>query len=62
LVGFTDFDWDDDSNDWKSIAGYVFSLSSRPITWVYKKQCPLSLSLTKIEYQEEVSAKVSANQ
>jgi hypothetical protein len=26
LVGFTDSDWVDDPDDWKSIAGYVFSL------------------------------------
>jgi hypothetical protein len=38
LVGFTDSDWAGDTDDWKSIVGYVFSLGSRLVTWSYKKQ------------------------
>jgi hypothetical protein len=38
LVGFTYSDWVGDLDDRKSIAGYIFSLDSGPITWAYKKQ------------------------
>jgi hypothetical protein len=38
LVGFTDSDWVGDPDDQKSIAGYVFSLGSGPVTWACKKQ------------------------
>jgi hypothetical protein len=38
LVGFTDLDWTDDLDDQKSTAGYVFSLSSGPVTWACMKQ------------------------
>ena len=31
LVGFIDSDWDDDPDDRKSTAGYVFSLGSGPV-------------------------------
>jgi hypothetical protein len=37
LVGFTNSYWDDDPNDQKSTAGYVFSLSLGPVTWACKK-------------------------
>jgi hypothetical protein len=50
LVGFTDFDWVGDLDDWKSTTGYVFSLGFRPITWACKKQCALALSSTEAEY------------
>eukprot|EP00253_Pinus_taeda_P015492 PITA_15492 len=33
LVGFTGSDWVGDPDDRKSIAGYVFTLGSGPITW-----------------------------
>jgi hypothetical protein len=33
LVGFTDSNWGEDSDDRNSIAGYVFILDSGPITW-----------------------------
>jgi hypothetical protein len=33
LVGFTDSNWANEPDDWKSTAGYVFSLGLGPITW-----------------------------
>jgi hypothetical protein len=33
LVGFTDSNWVDNPDDQKSIAGYVFILGLRPVTW-----------------------------
>jgi hypothetical protein len=38
LVGFTNLDWTGNPDDRKSTASYVFSLSSGPVTWAYKKQ------------------------
>eukprot|EP00253_Pinus_taeda_P036368 PITA_36368 len=50
LVGFIDSDWASDPDDWKSTAGYVFTLGSGPITWACKKQSAISLSLEEEEY------------
>jgi hypothetical protein len=47
LVGFTDSDWADNPDDWKSTAGNVFNLGSGPITWDCKKQQDITLSSTK---------------
>eukprot|EP00253_Pinus_taeda_P004275 PITA_04275 len=60
LVGFTDFDWAGDLDDRKSIAGYVFTLSSRPITWACKKQSAISLSSAKAEYCGAIEASKEA--
>ena len=56
LVGFTDSDWDGDPIDMKSIAGYVFTLGSGPITWDYNKQSSISLSFVKAKYHAVVQA------
>eukprot|EP00253_Pinus_taeda_P016443 PITA_16443 len=50
LVGFTDSYWAGDPNVRKSIAGYVFTLGSRPITWACKKQSAISPSSVEAEY------------
>jgi hypothetical protein len=50
LVGFTDSDWDDDPDDRKSTACYVFSLGSGLVTWACKKEHAIALSLAEIEY------------
>ena len=60
FVGFTDSDWADNPDDWKSIAGYVFSLRSGPVTWAYKKQQAISLSLVEEEYRAMVNASQEA--
>ena len=56
LVGFIDLDWANDPDNRKSIAGYVFSLGSRPVTWACKKQQALSLSSAKEKYRAVVNA------
>eukprot|EP00253_Pinus_taeda_P021158 PITA_21158 len=56
LVGFTDFDWAGDPNDWKSTASYVFTLGSGPITWACKKQSAISFSSAEVEYCGPVEA------
>eukprot|EP00253_Pinus_taeda_P020387 PITA_20387 len=60
LVGFTDSDWAGDPDDRKSIAGYVFTLGSRPTTWACKKQAAISLSSAEAEYRGAVEASKEA--
>ena len=60
LVGFTDSDWADDPDDRKSIAGYVFSLESGPVTWACKKQQALALSLAEAEYRATINVSKEA--
>jgi hypothetical protein len=60
LVGFTDFDWAGDPEDRKPIAGYVFTLSSGPITWPCKKQSALALFSTEAEYCTTIQASKEA--
>eukprot|EP00253_Pinus_taeda_P001435 PITA_01435 len=49
-----------DLNDRKSIAGYVFTLGSGPITWACKKQSDISLSSAEAEYHGTVEASKEA--
>eukprot|EP00253_Pinus_taeda_P014897 PITA_14897 len=60
LVGFTDSDWAGDPDDWNSIASYVFTLGSGPITWACKKQGAISLSSAQVEYHGVVEASKEA--
>eukprot|EP00253_Pinus_taeda_P034290 PITA_34290 len=60
LVGFTDFDWVGEPDDQKSIAGYVFTLGSGPITWACKKQSAISLSSAEAKYRGAVEASKEA--
>ena len=56
LVGFTNSDWAGDPDDRKSIAGYVFSLGSGPVTWACKKHQVIALSLAEAKYRAAVNA------
>jgi hypothetical protein len=47
LVGFTNFDCIDDPADQNSTASYVFNVGNGLVTWDFKKQHALSLSLEK---------------
>eukprot|EP00253_Pinus_taeda_P035013 PITA_35013 len=60
LVGFTDFDWAGDPNDWKPTVGYVFTLGSGPITWACKKQSAISLSSAEAKNRGTVEASKEA--
>jgi hypothetical protein len=60
LVGFTNSDWADDPDDWKSSVGYVFSLGLGPVTWACKKQQAIALSSVEAEYQAAVNASQEA--
>jgi hypothetical protein len=56
LVGFTDSNWVDDHDDWKSTACCVFSLGLGPVTWASKKQQAISLYSSEVEYRVVVNA------
>eukprot|EP00253_Pinus_taeda_P002448 PITA_02448 len=60
LVGFTNSDWTGDPDDWKSTAGYVFTLGPKPITWAWKKQSSISLSSVEVEYHGTIEASKEA--
>eukprot|EP00253_Pinus_taeda_P016304 PITA_16304 len=60
LVDFIDSNWVGDPEDQKSIAGYVFTLGSRPITWACKKKSAISLSLAEVEYHRAIRASKEA--
>jgi hypothetical protein len=56
LVGFTDSDWDENLDDLKSTAGYVFNLALGPITCACKKQHAIALSSVEVEYRAIINA------
>eukprot|EP00253_Pinus_taeda_P002995 PITA_02995 len=60
LVGFTNFDWAGNPDDWKSTTSYVFTLGLGPITWACKKQNAISLSSAKAKYRGVVEASKEA--
>ncbi|CAM6116227.1 unnamed protein product [Calypogeia fissa] len=52
LEGFSDSDWGNSCPDMRrSVGGYVFQLSSGPITWSSKRQPTVSRSTTEAEYK-----------
>src|SRR6202522_2135585 len=52
-LAYSDADWGSDANDWKSISGYVFIMSTGPISWQSKKQPTITLSSMEAEYMAE---------
>lgn len=56
LFGYCDADWASDTADRKSTTGYVFMLSSGPISWSSKKQPTIALSTTEAEYMALTNA------
>eukprot|EP00253_Pinus_taeda_P017129 PITA_17129 len=60
LVGFIDSDWAGDPDDQKSTTSYVFTLGSGPITWAFKKQSSISLSLVEAKYRGTIEASKEA--
>ena len=49
-VGFCDADWADDTNDRKSVSGYLFQLNGCSVCWRSKKQPCVALSTAEAEY------------
>ena len=49
-VGFCDADWAGDTNDRKSVSGYLFQLNGCSVCWRSKKQPCIALSTAEAEY------------
>ncbi|KAK8963153.1 hypothetical protein KSP40_PGU007585 [Platanthera guangdongensis] len=56
LLGYTDADYDGDSDDRRSTSGYVFTCGSSNISWCSKKQDSVSVSTTEAEYKASALA------
>ena len=56
-IGFSDTDWEGDTNDHKSTSGYVFMLSGGAVSWSSKKQKCVALSMAEAEYKRSESLK-----
>lgn len=52
---FTDADWADDKNNYRSTTGYIVYLGTNPITWSLKLQSTLARSSTKAEFRAVAS-------
>jgi hypothetical protein len=50
LMGYTDSNWCGDTEDRKSIAGYMFYYGEAPISWCSKKEPVVALSSCEAEY------------
>ena len=50
LVGYSDSDWGENIDDFKSTSGYVFNIGSRAVSWTSRKQDVIALSTTEAEY------------
>lgn len=50
LIGFADADWAADSEDRKSVSGYVFKVFGSTVSWCSKKQTTVAISSSESEY------------
>ena len=50
LIGYSDADWAEDSDDRHLTTGNVFLAAGRAITWLSKKQSIVALSTAEAEY------------
>ena len=50
MHGYADADWAGDTDDRKSVSGFVFMLSGTAISWRSKKQTTVALSTAEAEY------------
>ena len=48
--GYVNADWGDSTVDRKSHSGYIFILGGSPISWNFRKQRTVALSITEAEY------------
>ena len=55
-IGYCDADWAGDTDDRKSMSGYMFQISGAAISWRSKKQSCVALSIAEAEYIALASA------
>lgn len=56
LQGFVDADWASCTRDRRSYTGYVFTLSTGPVSWEARKQRTVASSSTESEYMTLIEA------
>ncbi|KAK9745539.1 hypothetical protein QE152_g6808 [Popillia japonica] len=56
IIGYCDADWAADTDDRKSITGYVYFACGGAISWCTKKQQTVALSTTEAEYMSLTAA------
>ena len=56
MVDYTNFDWVDNGDNWKSSFCFVFHFSDGPLVWSSKKKKVVSLSTNEAEYHGVVNA------
>ena len=50
ILGYSDVDWANDSDDRHSTTGNVFTMSGGAVSWVSQKQATVALSTAEAEY------------
>ncbi|XP_062538927.1 uncharacterized protein LOC134207221 [Armigeres subalbatus] len=50
LVGYADADWASDTEDIKSVSGYIFKVYGNTVSWASRKQQTVALSSCEAEY------------
>ena len=50
IVGFADSDWAADSEDRKSVSGFIFKVFGNTVSWSSKKQATVATSSSEAEY------------
>ncbi|PKI78210.1 hypothetical protein CRG98_001381 [Punica granatum] len=58
LHGYSDADWAGNSDDRRSVSGFIIFLGSNPISWSSKKQRTVARSSTESEYKSLANATV----
>ena len=56
LHGYSDSDWGSDSDDRRSVTGYVFMLGGAAVSWQARKQTTVALSSVEAEYMAATQA------
>ena len=54
LTGYIDVDWTDDKKIRRSIFDYIFNLDSEVISWSFKRQVTVALSICEAEYMSQI--------
>ena len=53
LTSYIDVDWVDDKKIRRSTSDYIFNLDSKVISWLFKRQVTVTLSICEVEYMNQ---------